>query len=279
MCYPFIATTLWTALVSVAGMRPISLRHWHGQQSNGRDGDGGSSAGRVLVHGAAGPLGLLACQLLQGWGYTVTATCKPAQDSTQLARFAQHVVTTDEDEEAVQEKERPLSSPAPGWLSSVPHVGSYCLFLDCVGGGQSESAALSSLSSPGGHFVTLRGSLLPTMDAAGLLLGGVSSAARLADRKAAFSLRGLRYDWAINRCSSDALRYIGAAFDQGLLAATPPVRVLPGIESVPAAMRLYATERPQGKVVVDLQQRSSASQAVSQRQQQQHSTAATRAQL
>ena len=252
-CYPFVATTAWTALVHVAGVRPTSLPQWRLQAAAGDSGSGGS-AGRALIHGAAGPVGLLACQLLRGWGYSVTATCKPSHDVTQLARFAQHVVTTQPDGAGDTES-------IPGWLSSVPALGSYSLFVDCVGGQSSEAAALSALSSPGGHFVSLRGALLPLLDADGLLAGAVSGAARLAERKAAFGARALRYDWAVNRGSPEALRYISAAIDDGVLEVTEPARVMRGIDSVPAAMQLYGgSERPQGKVVIELDQPDKAMQ-------------------
>ena len=252
-CYPFVASTLWTALVGTAGLRPRSLQLWRlqAEAASARGGGGGSggsggSAGRALVHGAAGPLGLLACQLLRAWGYSVTGTCRPAQDDTQLARAAQHTVRT----EAEGEQSDPAAPPE--WLSRVPGLGSYSLFLDCVGGASSELAALSALQSPGGHFVSLRGSLLPLLDAAGLLRGGVRSAARLLDRKAVFGARGLRYDWAVNRCSRDALQYVSAAIEQGLLQTTQPAQTLRGIESVPAAMERHAQQTAPGKVVVEL---------------------------
>ena len=254
----------------VAGVRPVSLQQWRVQSLSGSSTSGGSGsmARRVLVHGAAGPVGLLACQLLRGWGCLVTATAQQHHDVTQLSRFAHHVVLTDSNDTREDEERRkqvscadllsshssPSSSPAPGWLSSVPHLGSYSVFLDCVGGGSSESAALIALSSPTGHFVTLRGSLLPLLDADGLLSGGASSVARLAERKAVFGARGVRYDWAVNRCDAAALRYISAAFDHGLLEVTQPAQIMRGIDSVAAAMQLYGSNKPQSKIVVDLQQ-------------------------
>ena len=253
-CYPFAATTVWTALVHVAGVRPVSFQHWRGQAGSG--GDSGSSAGRALIHGAAGPVGLLTCQLLRAWGFTVTATCKRSHDISQLARFAHQIVYTDAEE---RERERKAnssgasSSTAPGWLSVLADLGSYSLFVDCVGGVSSESAALSALSSPGGHFVSLRGALLPLLDSDGLWSGGLNSAARLADRKAVFGARGLRYDWVVNRCDSKALRYFSAAIDRGLLECTQPERIMRGIDSVPAAMQMYGSKQLQGKVVVELE--------------------------
>ena len=247
-CYPFVASTLWAALVGTAGLRPRSLQQWrlHAEAASGGDGDSGGIVGRALVHGAAGPLGLLACQLLRAWGYSVTGTCRPAQDDTQLARAAQYTVRTE------AEGERIDPAAPPSWLSRVPGLGSYSLFLDCVGGTGSELAALSALQSPGGHFVSLRGSLLPLLDAGGLLRGGVRSAARLLERKAVFGARGLRYDWAVNRCSRDALHYVSAAIEHGLLQTTQPAQILRGIESVPAAMERHTTQTATGKVVVEL---------------------------
>ena len=63
-CLPFIAVTVWTALVKRAGLTK------HTTQGK-----------RVLVHGGAGGVGSFAIQLLKSWGAEVTTTCSGADIS------------------------------------------------------------------------------------------------------------------------------------------------------------------------------------------------------
>ena len=55
---PWVAVTVWTALVQHAGLTP--------ENAKGK---------RVLVHAGSGGVGCFAVQLLKGWGATITATC------------------------------------------------------------------------------------------------------------------------------------------------------------------------------------------------------------
>ncbi len=64
---PYVACTVWTALVTIARLRPNNC-----------------SQLRILVHGGAGGIGTTAVQLLRAWGADVTATC--SADSFDLIR-------------------------------------------------------------------------------------------------------------------------------------------------------------------------------------------------
>jgi NADPH:quinone reductase-like Zn-dependent oxidoreductase len=65
---PYVSTTVWSALVTVAHLKPSDC-----------------SQMRVLIHGGAGGTGSLAIQLLRAWGATVVATC--SADSFEMVKL------------------------------------------------------------------------------------------------------------------------------------------------------------------------------------------------
>jgi NADPH:quinone reductase-like Zn-dependent oxidoreductase len=286
-CYPFIWTTLWTALVDRADVRPSPVSRLQATHASSVDELHGHLRPSAFVHGAGGPLGGLAVQTLHRWGFAVTATIKAKQDPSILLPHARHIITTD----AVDDRRwrgRPASSSSassdmspltpPSWLPSVSGRGCYRVFLDCVGGsdmgrgseseseGESESesegeSAARLLLQPGiGHYVTLRGRLVSETDNAGVLTGGWRALSALTERKAAFAALGLQYDVAINRCNTTALTYLANCLDTHSLHHYEKMMHRPsqhsqeatwrGIERLMDALHFYSQCKPQGKVVV-----------------------------
>ena len=269
--FPFVWTTLWTALVDAANIRPRSVREMSREGRERRErtalGSDASAAAlpSALVHGAGGPLGRLAVRTLRAWGYSVTATLRAHQSAASIKRSAQHIVRTaaegEEEQDSSADSSWTVSTP-PSWVSLLPERGGYSLFLDCVGGAASEAAAVQSLRAGSGVYVTLRGELVDATDHLGLVRGGLRAMQTLALRKAAFAARGLRYHWAINRCNSDALAYLARAIDEGCIVTEEDAGErqpseeadiqLDGIEQAVRALDESEQRKPQGKLLIAL---------------------------
>ena len=265
--FPFVWTTLWTALVDAAQIRPRSLTEMSRERMDRAASTSSASASSpagpaALVHGAGGPLGRLAVRTLRAWGYTVTATLKQQQSARAIERSAHLIVRTGAEavEGGADESSAWSSSSPPSWLSQLPARGCYGLFLDCVGGAASEAAAVQALQPGSGVFVTLRGELVSCTDELGVLRGGVQALQTLAARKAAFAARGLSYHWAINRCNSQALDYLAHAIDQHCILEEEYERTedtgedgdlhMQGIEQVEAALEQAEQRKRQGKLLI-----------------------------
>jgi hypothetical protein len=297
-CYPFIWTTLWTALVDRAAVEPVPVSRLLSMSSRAEDekkedvqrgNDSESPPARLppalpspqpqagqpaaFVHGAGGPLGRLAVQTLQRWGFHVTATLRPGQETAGLRQHAAAVITTQPSSQSAASSSLPAGSGSwspplpsslrpPSWLPSSCARAGFRLFLDCVGGGsgselsEGEEAAAVLLQPGVGCYVTLRGRMVQDVDERGLLAGGWRAVAGLLQRKAAFAARGLRYEAAVNACNARALHYLALCLDTGGLQHYDSMQQQDhswtGIERVIDALQHFDTNRPQAKCVVSI---------------------------
>ena len=166
---------------------------------------------RAVVHGASGPVGLAAVQLLQLWGYDVWATTIAATRSSLdslAAKQAAEAPQRNADPDApvlgalhiVDTALEPLSSLSPR---------SFSLLLDGVGGEDVMETAFNLLA-PSGQMVTLRGEGVKAIDREGLVQGSIKGGSSLAACNARAAEFGCGYHWAISTPNADALEYVGA---------------------------------------------------------------------
>jgi len=199
----------------------------------------------ALVHGASGPIGLLAIQLLQRWGYTVYATTLPgARESLDKLKQKQQRAKKDaeasKDAEAIKLHSLPelhIIDTTQGKLQRSVPARSLSVFLDGVGGDAVLDEALPLLA-PTGQFVTLRGEGVQTIDKEGLLQGAIHSGALLAQHKSHAARYGANYHWAISTPSVEALNYVRGMLVGGLLQSDLlPISLWRGLEAAPDALQ------------------------------------------
>lgn len=139
---PYVACTVWTALVSRAGLNSNNCHDKH-----------------VLVLGGSGGIGNFAVQLLKAWGARVTSTC--ATDAVELVAGlgADHVV----DYSLANMKEE------------LKSLGGFDVILDPFGGEAGDKSAGLLSKWKGAIYVTLNPPVLRKTDELGAGLGLLSA--------------------------------------------------------------------------------------------------------
>ncbi len=165
---PYSFVTMWLA-VRGAGLTP--------QNAAGR---------RVLIHGAAGGLGILALQMLSGWGARVTAIARPPDFAACRQAGAA---------ETVDGSVKPFASLSRAFDATL----NFAAWED-------ELALLGCLRDGAlGHATTVH-PLLANFDEFGWLRGALKTFSDKRRRRAALPKGTQRYAWTIFKPEADALQ-------------------------------------------------------------------------
>jgi NADPH:quinone reductase-like Zn-dependent oxidoreductase len=216
---PFAALTAWRALRRAA---PASLR-----------------GKTVLVLGAGGAVGSAAVQIAVAEG---AAEVHASSGAHSCSRIAAYGASTVGDSAAAL----PDIATQLGWprfdvvLDTRPSAGS------------GEQQALGLCAQHRGHYVTLHGKLVDTLDAYGLVLGLPQAAAHLLSRQSqvAATYDGVTYHWAAMRTDADAWAQLAGWAHEGLLA--PHVGPAFAWDRAAAAHEAVESGRTSGRVVLTM---------------------------
>jgi NADPH:quinone reductase-like Zn-dependent oxidoreductase len=200
------------------------------------EGFGSLRAGeRVLVHAAAGGVGIAALQLARRAGAEVHGTASPAKH----ARLAELGV------------DRAIDYRRSGWWKGLPP---YDVVLDAIGG---RSFARSyALLRPGGRLIAYGASsvqegetrsLRRALPRAAPMFRGFSLLRQMSDSKAVIGLNMLRL-WDDRGTLEPWIAPLAAALDDGTIA--PVVHAAIPFDRAPEAHRILAARQNVGKVVL-----------------------------
>ena len=212
---PYVASTVWQALVEKAGLNPQNARNK-----------------RVFVQGGSGGIGSFAIQLLKAWGAYVATTCNKNNMATVKALGADHVIDYE-----VENYAELLSG--------------FDIALETVGG-LLEDKSLGILRRDGkGVFVTLIHPLLRTFDESGLFLGGLKVLLLLGKRKIhARSLGVGQYHWVVYKPCAEALNTVKDLVEAGKIK--PVIDSVYALDNIIEAHEHCEEGRSNGKIIVKL---------------------------
>ena len=211
---PWVAVSVWTALVDNAGLTP--------QNTQGK---------RILVHAGSGGVGCFAVQLLKAWGATVTATCSKNNKAFVESLGAEVVLdyTTDD-------------------LSSLPRQ--FDVVLDSTLQNQRVSLSLLKLYG-GGVYVTLRSPYASLISRFGGFLGTLLYESYYRYKiivNRIFGGRGFHY--SVAQPSGDTLRAVTKLIETG--AVKPILAAVYSMDEMVAAHQHVEGGHTRGKVVVSM---------------------------
>lgn len=214
---PYVATTVWSALVNTGGLNKDNC-----------------SQKRVLILGGSGGIGTFAIQMLKAWGAHVTVTC--SQNAQQFVRSLGADCAVDYTAGRVEEELKKLDQ--------------FDLILDNVGG-DTERWALSLLKPwSGARYVTLVSPFLHNTDLLGVADGMMQSAATLASKALKHLVKGVHYRWGFFVPSGPALDEVAVMVDAGQIRAV--VDETFSFEQVPQAFDKLEKGHARGKTVIDI---------------------------
>ncbi|KXJ09509.1 Reticulon-4-interacting protein 1, mitochondrial [Exaiptasia diaphana] len=217
---PYVACTVWVALVSRAGLKPDNCFEK-----------------RILVYGGSGGIGTLAIQLLKAWGAHVTTTCSTGAIDLVKSLGADHIV--DYKINDVEQELREL----PG----------FDVILDPFGY-QNQKMATNLLSfCTGAVYVNLAPPLLNEIDRLGLGKGVISSGQSLVSsfaKKALF--KGGSESWAFAIPNPGALNHISKLCEEGKIR--PVVQEVFPFNKTPDAFAHLEAGHSRGKTVIQMEQ-------------------------
>lgn len=212
---PWVAMTVWTALVKCAGLNQFNTR-----------------GKKVLVHQGTGEVGSFAVQLLKAWGASVTTTC--AMENTVLAHHLGADTVLDDQ---------------TGDFSSV--LSGYDVVLDTVGG-QFERASLSTLKYyQRSVYVGIVSPREKLIDSLGAFLGGIAFSTLYRFKilfNRLFGGRGFYY--SVTEVDAQGLDEVRALVEQG--AVRPLIDSVYSLDEVIAAHKHVETGPTRGKVVISV---------------------------
>lgn len=215
---PYVACTVWTALISRAGLKPNECHKK-----------------RVLVLGGSGGIGSFAIQLLKAWGAYVVSTC--SSDAVELVAGlgADHVV----------------DYTASNLEDELKTVGSFDVVLDPFGGDLSRQYARLLSKWKGSIFVTLAPPVLNNTDKLGAGLGLLSAGQNLASTSIPEALcSGNLVSWGFFSPNGPALDHIRSLCLSGMIK--PIVQeVFPFSKTKDAYAKLEGGHA-RGKIVVSM---------------------------
>jgi len=215
---PYVACTVWTALVSRAGLKPNNC---HDKS--------------VLVLGGSGGIGSFAVQLLKAWGAHVTSTC--ATDALDLVAGlgADHVV----DYSAANMKEELESS------------GGFDVILDPFGGEVGEKYATLLAKWKGAIYVTLAPPLLSDTDQFGTGLGLLSAGQSFTSSALQKALcSGSLVSWGLFSPNGAALDHIRSLCQSGMVK--PVIQEVFPISKTDEAYAKLENGHARGKIVISM---------------------------
>ena len=215
---PWVACTVWTALVKNAG---LTAKNAPGK--------------KVLVHGGSGGVGTFAIQLLKSWGASVTTTC-----STKNVEFVQHIGA-----------DQVVDYTKENFVEVLPH--DYDIVLDTIGISRGyEGPSLSVLKRFGGaNYVSLVSPSFLFTSRLGSFLGGivfmwVYRLKVILNR--ILSGRGFAY----SACDAEqvCLDTIRPLVEKGQIR--PIIDKVFSLEEVKDAFEHVSNGRPRGKVIIKM---------------------------
>lgn len=214
---PYVATTVWSALCVVGGLRRDTARGM-----------------RSLVFAGSGGIGTFAIQLLKAWGAHVTTTC-----STE----AVHLVTQLGADEVIDYSTQNV-------MEELKALKGFDIILDPIGQ-ESADFYLSLLKSwTNSKYITIVPPFLMNTDKYGIVGGTLLSLvqASLDTAKGLKDGRSLR--WALFTPSGCALKTVGQMVDNGEI--TPVVEKIFQFEDTPDAYRKQQDGHARGKTVISV---------------------------
>ncbi|CAF93907.1 unnamed protein product, partial [Tetraodon nigroviridis] len=215
---PYVATTVWSALVNTGGLTKENC-----------------GTKRILILGGSGGVGTFAIQFLKAWGAHVTVTC---------SHNAQHLVRALGADCVVDYTAGPVKEllEALGWK--------FDLILDNVGG-ETECWAPSLLQPwRGSKYITLVTPFLQNTDMLGIADGMVKTAASLAASVFRHMVKGVHYRWGFFAASGPALDEIRDMVHARQVQAV--VEDMFGFSQVPEAFQRIEKGHARGKTVVQI---------------------------
>jgi NADPH:quinone reductase-like Zn-dependent oxidoreductase len=211
--FPYVACTVWAALVGRAGLGPHNA---HGK--------------KVFVQAGAGGIGSLAVQVLKAWGAHVATTCSAAQLASVRALGADQVIDYEHQDY--------------GQLLSGFDVA-----LETIGG-PLEHKTLGILRDDGmGCFVTLIHPLIRNFDESGLVGGAARNLLAMRSAKQHARRCGVgSYHWAAYKPSAEALTAVRELIELGHVR--PHIDAEFDLTQLAAAQEYCEQGRANGKVVL-----------------------------
>lgn len=220
---PYVACTVWTALVSRAGLKPNNCHDKH-----------------VLVLGGSGGIGSFAIQLLKAWGAYVTSTC--ATDAVELVAGlgADHVV----------------DYTTANMKDELKSLGGFDVILDPFGGdvGETYTGLLSKWK--GAIYVTLAPPLLSKTDEFGAGLGLLSAGQSFTSSALEKALcSGSLVSWGFFRPNGAALNHIRSLCQSGMIK--PVIQEVFPFSKTNEAYAKLESGHTRGKIVISMISESS----------------------
>jgi reticulon-4-interacting protein 1, mitochondrial len=211
---PFVAMTVWNALVGQVGIKPGSAR-----------------GTRILITRGAGGVGSFAIQLLKAWGAYVAATTSTANVEFVRDLGADRVI------DHMRES-----------LGDLP--ADFDIVFDSSFDRESELLALLKKHA-GGSYVTITSPMMRIIDEFGLQEGSRRADELLAERRRAQAELGRSYHWGHMRPSGSALSEIASLVRRR--AIRPVVDRVFKVSDIVAAHEYSESGQARGKIVIDLQ--------------------------
>jgi NADPH:quinone reductase-like Zn-dependent oxidoreductase len=210
---PFVALTVWNALVGQIGLSETS-----------------TAGKRILITRGAGGIGSFAIQLLKAWGAYVVATCR-----TQNVDFVKHLGA----DLVVDYTKRSMTDT----------VTDMDIVLDSSF--DMEAALLSTLKvGAGASYITIVSPKMRLIDEFGLRDGARRADELLAERVRTQLALGRRYHWGFMRPDGAALAVISKLVEEGRIRPIVD-RVFP-MSDIVLAHEYCEGGQAQGKIVIDL---------------------------
>jgi len=210
---PFVALTVWNALVNQAGWSPQSF-----------------SGKRVLITRGAGGVGSFAIQLVKAWGGFVASICSSRNVEFVKGLGADLVVDY-------------AQQPAPAELRD------FDLVLDSSF--DKERQLLDALKvNASATYVTITSPKIRLADELGLEVGFQKADELLASRRAEQASLGRHYHWGFMRPDGQALAEVARLVERGQVK--PLVDRIYPLNRIAGAHEYCESGQAQGKIVIDM---------------------------
>lgn len=215
---PYVACTVWTALVSRAGLNRNNCQDKH-----------------VLVLGGSGGIGNFAIQLLKAWGACVTSTCSADAIELVAGIGADHVVDYNDS----------------NMKKDLESLGGFDVILDPFGGQVGEKFTSLLSKWKGAVFVTLAPPVLSKTDDLGAGLGLLSAGQSFTSSALQKALcSGSLVSWGFFSPNGPALDYIRSLCQSGMIK--PIVQEIFPFSKTDEAYARLELGHARGKIVINV---------------------------
>lgn len=218
---PYVACTVWDALVAKAGLTADT-----------------AEGKKVFVQAGAGGIGSFAIQLLKAWGAQVATTCAQDQMESVHALGADIVIDYQSEDYAAR-------------------LSDYDVALETVGG-PLEAKTLGILRKDGkGQFTTLIHPLLANFDESGLVVGAARNFRQFNQNRGRAKQLGVGgYYWATFKSRSEALIAVRELVESGRIR--PHIDRMFELNDLAAAHEYCELGKANGKIIVRISSGESA---------------------